>query len=444
MDIVNSIKKEILKAMPDVSPTWAEYCAIAPLSTILHEAVIVNRERPLRMNLFMMMIGYPGIKKSMPMTSIVTPIINRLSVPDELDMELLLPSRYSVEGFIHHVNEGGRNGVQRRDVGIIVRDEFSGMFKQLRNADWQSDGMEFISEMYDGSFHKRATVTGGLQLMTNLYACMITATTPYFLSEMDPMFFIQGTGNRFLYNCMTMEEYEPKRKEDDYFDETWVDYRENKLTEFVEVLSSIYRRGIRKIYAGTEAGLLWRDYSEQYEKEWKKEGLKDELGWKHHPMKRRPELALKLAGIYAVSERSNIILGLSDEKWDDIGRSVSIEKKHMERAIAMMELNAEHFKKIINIKEKLIPRTKPESKEDEARALMMSLHNSKYGMLTVERWREQQDITSNSNKFLHLRNILLNKGLVEIIPNEDVPKEVKIHLNIQGTATKVYRCVEKK
>ena len=56
--------------------------------------------------------------------------------------------------------------------------------------------MEFISEMYDGNFQKRFTTSHGLNMAESIYGNLITATTPHFITLLDPQFFIQGTGEQ--------------------------------------------------------------------------------------------------------------------------------------------------------------------------------------------------------------------------------------------------------
>jgi hypothetical protein len=67
------------------------------------------------------------------------------------------------------------------------------------NKSYLGDVLEFLSELYDGSIQKRATRTVGIEESQNICINFIGASTPYIFSIMDIGFFIQGTGNRFLY-----------------------------------------------------------------------------------------------------------------------------------------------------------------------------------------------------------------------------------------------------
>lgn len=436
-DFVEDLKSNMLKVMPDASPLWCEFCAIAPLATILHDAQIIEQERPMNLNLFMMMVAPPGIKKSLPMFSFTYPIIRRLC--DDIDMNLLIPERYTVEGMISYVNAGGVGGVQRRDVGLIIRDEFSGLFKQLRKVDWQSDGVEFISEMYDGTYKGRTTVSHGYQRLENFYVSMLTATTPYFLSMMDNEFFIQGTGNRFMYCSYGMEKYKVQRIDwETYFNESWEKKQNDLISGNANLLMNLHRREIRKIYVcgGAE---LYADYKYNCELEWKHKGIKDPMGWSYHPIKRYPEIALKLAGLYAISARAHLIIKMSKERWD---HSISIEKKHMERAIATIERSREHFEEIVRIKEKHIPRAKVETQENRAKAIVITLMTSKYGMLDAGQWFEAQIIAKSDRDFHMLRRACISQKYVDVLTFKDLTEEQKDYFGVDSHHVKFYKCAE--
>jgi hypothetical protein len=423
-NIIDDIKGEILESMSDVTPQWAEFCALAPLATIMHNARIIEKEKSLKLNLLMMIIALSGSKKSLPMFAFTNPIMRGLC--SELERSLLLPSRYSVEGMINYVHGQDAPGVQRRDVGIMIRDEFSGLFKQLRKSDWQTDGMEFISEMYDGTFQKRATTSHGLQEINNLYACILTATTPYFLSKMDREFFTQGTGNRFLYSYYDIEKYELQELDGDYFNEKWEDHRDSKISGFVSRLARLYRRDIRKIFMGTGADDLWFEYKYECDTVWKERAISNPMGWDYHPIRRYPEFALKLSGIYAISAREEQIISKPVDKWDN---SIGIEKKHMERAIDTMERNKEAFGKIVEAKNKNTEPDKPRTIEDEVISSLTVLMSAPEGILPVTEWLARMPF-GNRNKKNEIRRYCLAKHLVKIIGIKEIDEETRLKLDM--------------
>ena len=65
-DFVEDLKNDILESMPDTSPDWAELCAIMPLAVALPNARIIEKTNELKLNIIALMVGHPGIKKSLP------------------------------------------------------------------------------------------------------------------------------------------------------------------------------------------------------------------------------------------------------------------------------------------------------------------------------------------------------------------------------------------
>ena len=420
--------------MPDISPLWAEYCSISTLAPVLQNARIIEKEKPMSLNLIMLMIGPPGIKKSLPMFAWTYPILKSLG--EKIGRELLIPSRSTVEGLIKYVNDT-EVGQPLRDAGIIIRDEFSGLFNQLRNANWQSDGMEFISEMYDGIYQKRVTTTHGLNDIETLYANLISATTPYFIEKLDSEFFIQGTGNRFLYCYLELKDYTVEEIDPvDYFRQSWGNERKGSLDKHTTRLEKLYNKNITEIYVDGEAALLYSQYKKNCEMEWKAKGVKDPYGWAYHPIKRYPELALKLSGLYSISAFIDSIPDMPTNPPE-----VIVLKEHMEKAISLVEENRKSFKKIVELKDKIIPREKPTSLQGKARAIAAVFIDVEGKILTSGSWFDKQDITENTNLFNKLKQICLDREWVKEIDHNELTEEEVERLGIQA-ATKVYRYVE--
>lgn len=431
-DFIKDLKKDILKSTPDVSEDWAEFCSIIPLSTILPNTRIIERVSPLKLNLLMITVGQSGITKSIPLMSYTRRIV--YDTGRRIGLDLILPSRSSVEGMIKYLGDGKDNDLPRH-VGVIIRDEFSGLFKQLRKADWQSDGMEFISEMYDGTFQKRVTTSHGLHTVDDLYANLITATTPYFLSHLDANFFIQGTGNRFLYSFHSIEDYQIENVNyEEYFSRDWGNKRDSEIEKHVSRLVGIYNKGIRDLYVVGDGGQLWAEYKKQCDTEWKNKSVDDQAGWEHHPIRRYPELALKLSGIYCISSFIDTIPRMSIEDF-------IITPKHMQRAINLVERNRENFKRIIEAKRKHVPRRQPISIEDEAKNMLLVLASAEDKILMSGEWLNRYDGTSNKGKKDELRNYCLSKGWVKVLSYREVEPEIrkKIGMTIQG---RVYKYIK--
>lgn len=427
-DFVTNLKKDIINSMPSVSKDWAEYNAIITLSTVLSKVRIVEKEKPISLNLIMLMIGPSGIKKSLPMFAFTYPIIKE--VGHLLGNRLIFPSRSSVPGIIKYVagkmNEDPKDETKHTE-GVILRDEFSGLFKGMRAEGWQSDGMEFISEMYDGIYQLRATTTHGLNNIDALYGCLISCSTYYFISLMDPEFFTQGTGNRFLWCHYSAEEYDISPIDPvDYFREGWADKRERQITKYAKQLESLYNTEIKNIYVGDDAGKLWVEYHNKCEKEWKKKAIEDPLGWEYHPVKRYAELALKLSGIYAISRQIDRIPNMPTNHLSNF----TIIKEDMERAINLVERNRGHFRKVVAMKRKNLPREKPKSQIEVARSMLPPLASSKYQMLSAGEWMSKVDTVTNTNKQTELKQLCFSHGWVKIAnPTPELRRKLGVTSN---------------
>ena len=206
-DFIQDIKNEILTRQKNTLPNWAESCATASLIPFLGKVRVIEEENPLKTNLYLLMIGISGIGKTKPMFNFTRKIV--FSASGLIGKDLLYPNRQSVEGFVQYLSEKDKDGKYYiHDKGIILRDEFSGLFRQAVRADWQSDALEFLSELYDGNVQKRSTVSHGVNEVPEVYCSLISATTYEFLNEKRfPVFHRQGSGNRTLYEHYNLEEY---------------------------------------------------------------------------------------------------------------------------------------------------------------------------------------------------------------------------------------------
>lgn len=447
-DFIGDLKNDILKVMPDASPLWCEYCAIIPLSTILHNARIIEQEKPMSLNLYILMIAISGMKKSLPMTAFTYPILKETG--RLIDKDLILPSRWSVPGFIKEVgkqrgekkNRAGeitQKGIPTHDQGVIMRDEFSSMFKGMREDGWQSDGLEFLSEMYDKIYQKRATTSHGLNLLTELHANLISCSTYRFIGMMDPEFFIQGTGNRFMYCHYSMDDYKVERLDwQTYFNETWDKQKSGLIQKNADLLKGIHQRDVRKVYIDGGAE-LYADYKFECDQEWKRKGIADPKGWTYQPIKRYHEFALKLSALYAISDRLEVILKMPHDRWDN---SVSVEKSHMERAIKTVEEMRKQFEEIVHIKERDMPKARVETQEARAKAIVTTLVSSKYGMLNAGEWMKAQIIAKGDRDFNRLREVCVSQKYVDVLTFKDMTEEQREYFGTESHNIKFYRYKE--
>jgi len=159
-DFIEEYKTYILDRIP-TQPEWAEAIAITVLSTAVGpDRKLPDRIGKLELNTWFLMIGPSGIAyKSAPLKYIVTPTLIKMT--EFIDYPIILPHRWSIEGLIEYMAKGF-------NVGIIVRDEFTGLFKETHKQ-YLLDAMEFMSELYDGTLKKRYTRKAKLEEVMNVY-----------------------------------------------------------------------------------------------------------------------------------------------------------------------------------------------------------------------------------------------------------------------------------
>ncbi len=189
---IYDFEKLILSAHP-TNELWARSISINALDAALTYDTFVRTELgPLRLANHFLMIGPSGLaNKSSPMMNMLIPL---LSMFEELaDKEIFLPSRFSVEGMIEYLAKTGTKS------GSLIRDEFSSMIKDINSKKYMAEGLEFMSEMMDGYIHKRYTRSTKTQHPRNVFVNIISATTDYIYEKIDIAFFMQGTGNKFMY-----------------------------------------------------------------------------------------------------------------------------------------------------------------------------------------------------------------------------------------------------
>lgn len=419
-DFIADLKKDITSSMSDVSPIWAELNAIVTLSTVLSNTVIVEKEKSLNLNLIGLAIGPPGIKKSLPMFSFTYQIIKKTG--ELVKRDFLLPSKSSVPGMITYASKKDESRVLLKNEGIIIQDEFSAVFKGARRQDWQSDALEFMSELYDGTPQKRVTQSNGLVEYHRIYANIISCTTYYFIMQMDTEFFSQGTGNRILYCHISADEYKvPDHDPIDYFCTTLEEEREKTIDSYANRLAQLYNSKLKNIYVVGDAGELWVDFKKKCEMEWKKKAMDDPLGWEYHPIKRYPEFALKLAGIYAVSNFIDSIPRMPEEHI----RSFHINEDNMKKAIEFVKIIRKNFEKIVEIRKKYNTKHKKSSINDKAKGMLITLLTSKDKMLTTKEWLKKQKVSRNRTEFFELKERCLSNDWIEIISYKKASKELR-------------------
>jgi len=292
---------EFIEKTTHTSPQWAESIAASLLSTMMGpERYISDTKGRLNLNVWFLCVGPSGIgQKTTPLKNYMLPILSKAT--EILDYPLILPSRYSVEKMIGYLDE--------HNLGIIIRDEFTAMFKEAYSKEYMADSLEFLSELYDGIIHPRATWAHGVNKMKRCYVNLIAASTPYIYKVMKPDFFIQGTGNRIFIVLFDIDNVDKEKLNHETFfrGPIFEDKREQFIDEVAETLARIRHCNVNYIIPDEDASEIWANF------EYECRGLaidrfkKNTFDLHYSYLSRLPEMTLKLSGVYAMSRSWNTL-----------------------------------------------------------------------------------------------------------------------------------------
>jgi len=324
------------------SRDWAESIAISLLSTAVGGDVYVRSKiGHLKLNLWFLMVGPSGIAyKSTPLKYFVFPVLTKLT--EELDETTIMPSKFSVEGFIEWLSKHPQGG--------IIRDEFTTVFKESTKG-YLSDVLEFLSELYDGTMQKRYTRKTKLEEARNVYVTFLAATTPYLYRVMKPDFFVQGTGNRILIVMYGgLDEKTLDQTPDEFFYDRKQDIlRKERVARYAQELAKIRQSPLEQLVVMPEAGKKWLDFRKRITLKANQMFEDDVYNLKYTYITRLGEFTLKLSALHAISSHY--------EKLRGIGEEMPIMVEDMQWAINKIRRYYNHF-------EQLLDEWRPEEQEE--------------------------------------------------------------------------------
>lgn len=293
-NFIEDFRNFILEYVP-TDERWAEAIAITVLSTAVgRKRVILSRIGDLHLNVWHLMIGPSGLAyKSAPILYFALPTLAELS--KAIGYPVIMPSRYSIEGFIEYMSQG-------YNWGCIIRDEFTALFKEVTNKQYLADAMEFMSELYDGMIQKRYTRKAKLEEAVDVYVVLAAATTPYLYKIMKPEFFMQGTGNRILYIIYRGKKSVLETTADEFF--YGLDKRhdrQDRAIKFAKKLADLYNSRVTYLSPIEEAGEKWIEFKIHKESIAERKFRKDMYDITYSYIVRMPEMALKLSGLHAIA-----------------------------------------------------------------------------------------------------------------------------------------------
>lgn len=289
----------------DTNPSFAETCAASLVATACGPNVIISDVKgDVPFNIFGVVVGGSGITNKTVALDIVRDIIRLLS--EEIGEDLNLPQKFSIEGMSKYLIKNPE--------GLSAGDEYTAMF-QAKSKTWLNDSMEFLSTLYDGWIPKYVTIVRGMEYVESVYVNFLSATTFYLLRLMKTDdFFLQGTGNRFLWD-VDYERSEIEITDHDvssfFLDREAREKREEELMAFVHRLARLREVMTRKAsdYAKDGKCLLILDLESikllgtyrlekinQATRIFQEDILNPDTGY----VARLAQNAIKLAGIHAV------------------------------------------------------------------------------------------------------------------------------------------------
>ncbi|MDE1871339.1 MAG: hypothetical protein KGI06_03805 [Candidatus Micrarchaeota archaeon] len=227
-DFITQFTQTILKDIQTYN-FWAEDIATSLLSTCCSKVKAYSRIGQFRLNVWHIAIAPSGRGvKSAPFNHFLEPTLKELEKYTKADYKL--PSSFSPESIVDYL--------KRQSYGIIARDEISKLFKETSGKGYTAQMIEIMSNMYDGKIDKRFTFAHGLNDIDDCYITLIGAATPYIYSVLEQSAFVQGLGNRILFEHYKIDR--PVRNITDLFGDTQIHrLRADKIVEFAKMLYNI-------------------------------------------------------------------------------------------------------------------------------------------------------------------------------------------------------------
>lgn len=336
---INDYYKHIMKKYP-THPDWAILCALTALSTVLgNNTKLYTRLGELVLNLYSLIIGPSRTSyKSTPLKYVLIPTLISAGEQSEPETKFVLPSRWSIEGIIEYMNDGISDG-------CMIRDEFTGLFKGVLNKKYLAETLELLSEMYDGQIQPRYTKSSKLEEVRDCTVNLISATTPYIYTIMPHTFFIQGTGNRFLFVKAKPDRKKVLAKKKNQFipRESETMQITPEIRNFAKRLLDIKDNAPNTIYVNTgEANNLLNKLTEKYTNKTFALQKRDCLNLQASYYADVDIYAAKIAALHCISRREN------SYNYDLDQGMLQFETRDVKWGITMEERYVKHFEDIMN------------------------------------------------------------------------------------------------
>jgi hypothetical protein len=193
-DFITEYKNAILKDIP-TNENWAEDIGIVVLSMACSKVYFYTNVGKVNLNIWINATAPSGLgNKTAPLMEYGKPTIKELTKLNQADY--LFPSSFNPESAVELLNKQSK--------GIIIKDELTRLLKESK-AMQNGVPIEFLTHLYDGNVEKRYTITHGLRDLNEIYISLLGTTTDYLFKVMEQYNFIQGLGNRILWERYDMQ-----------------------------------------------------------------------------------------------------------------------------------------------------------------------------------------------------------------------------------------------
>ena len=427
---IPEFRDTLITRIPGIKFDWATMCAESTLAGCCYKIRFYDRMGELNLNLWGMGIGPSGEYKSAPIKYYVIPVyrkVTKLLKEDNISKDLIIPSRFSEEGLIDFMTfhketkfnpETGKDDESTtiRNEGLMVRDEFTGFMKGVKDKQWLTTLSEIMSEIYDSQIQPYYTIKRRFQSVPYCNISFLSATTPYLYEVMDEPFFIQGLGNRINFvvwgypKTFTEEDlsfFEPKSDEKHA---EIIDYFAQKLYGVIK--SPLTKMMISDDPRSDKSCSLWIDYDKEVKERKSKLPRIGLGGLKFAYLSRNREKTLKRACVYCVSRS---IDKLSESSLPEL----VVREMDMQTAIKREEIYYKHFVTLLKAWAKT-PKGRERTDIRDLIRTMSVLTDSKFHMLTTEQWLKGAGY--HRNKFYKLKDTLVSQDDVRSLTEQEMHK----------------------
>jgi hypothetical protein len=336
----------------DAVPQWARVLSYQTLSTVIGRSLFVyTKKGPLQLNLFSLLIAPSGENKTVALKNHMNPVLSRFQKLAKV--KVLLPSDYTTESmkdwFDYELLEQESGKVEKRDSGMLVKDEFTKIFKDIRKP-YLSDQLEFLSFLYDGHIPARMTKKGGYQSPNEVSVNLVAATTPEFYRVLPRSVFLQGLGNRFLY--VVVDEISPFRDNDpeEYFQSyVQASFREevfNKLARLLLQYHSVAKKSC--LYVPPEVGKRLMEVGKEKRELAQPLYKEDRYDLRSSYLTRLHEFSMKVAALEAVNR-----VGLLDSTGEKEPYEIDLTLEDANRAIEFVGHQYQEFERMLTLWENI-------------------------------------------------------------------------------------------